>query len=1362
MKRRDFLIKTMSSSAGFILLPNMPASAVEAGQAFLGAGLTGSAQPSEAGILDPATFARPSAGARPYTYWMWMNGHITKEGITLDLETMHRGGIGGAYIYNNAVGIPRGPVDYNSETWKELVLHAVKEADRLELVLSIHNSPGYSGTGGPWIPPDLSMRELVWSETAVSSQMKVSAESGGQRREDPIARAGKIILPRPYAKMGSYRDAIVLAYPSLPGEQRPMRDQLIKAWANGKEIEKELITGPDLDKRIRIEPLGDHEPATLLLQFARPFGARAITLQRHPETPKDLYDGDRDYPPIFRLESSDDGVTFQPVCTLRCPPLRAMDAPAAESFAPVTASWFRLVTNNPTFIARVELHAGPRLKGWPAKTNAAGGNTEPAYAHDGYEPSLAIDPAQVIDLTDKMNKEGALDWTSLAGLRTDWTILRIGHTTTGEVTGAAPDAAIGLECDKFSKEAVDFHFSAFLDPLLARLGPLAGKSLKSILIDSWEAGKQNWTVRFPEEFQQRRSYDLRSRMAALTGRIVGSPEETERFLRDIRQTHADLVAENYYGHFADCCHRRGLELHGEPYGDGTFDSLQSGAHLDQPMGEFWTRYIYGDAMTSRQAVSLAHVYGRSIAASEAFTGMPITSRWTEYPYSLKAEADWFYTIGISRLVFHTFVHQPYTTGLPGMTMGPFGTHFDRNSTWTHDLSSWTGYLHRVQYLLQQPGKVVADLCYFKGEGIASGIPDRSRIRPAIPKGYAMDVIGADALLNRIRMENGRIVLPDGMSYTILMLATLTNLSKPVSDKIRELLSQGLVLAVNDKRDTGTASGKIFWGKTFEEIAAELRLPPDFTYTAGNSDAAIHYIHKQIGDTDVYFITNQLRRKETIVADLRIAGRQPEIWNAETGEVFCAPVFDMTENGRILLPLELSPSGSLFVLLRRKVLQAPYQFLMQELSPVSNQSGYLFCTEKFPSRRMPYGDFRNNFTVQVWIKPDTYAHRGKGFVQHAPEGELLFGPGHAAIGLAAGVNTVRVYERDKGPAREVLAIDQNLEGWTAVAIVYRQGRPSLYINGKLVKEGTASDHVVHPGMGAEVSEDQYQSFFEGNSTVPAVTQEALTEERIREWTAAGLPVPESPSAAFLRQDEAGRISLLAWEDGHYTLRGRGGMRKLAIAGVRPAIFVGGAWELQFQEGRGAPPVLHLPELISLHLHADPRVRFFSGTVVYRKNLVLPRKDRGGKTPGDRKQAGQRLFLDLGRVEVLAEVRVNGQSIGTVWKEPYRIEITKALRADALHSGSVGAATATSGTIELEIRVTTLWPNRLIGDEQLPAENEYSPFGPVLALPDWYVKNQAKPGERITFCAWHSFKKTDPLLASGLLGPVRLLTAVERQL
>jgi hypothetical protein len=1128
-----------------------------------------------------------------------------------------------------------------------------------------------------------------------------------------------------------------------------MKEKLLKVWANGQEADKTILTDGNADTKLRITPSAD-KPAVLLLEFSAPFEARAISILRKPEIPHDLFDGPRDHPPFIRLEASADGNNFNFVGNIRCPELRAMDTPATMSFAVVTATYYRLVFNSPSWLCEVELHNGPRLGGWPGKTDYTHGDgtgeTPPV------EAALIIDPATVIDLSSRMDNKGNLQWSPPVNTY-GWTILRVGHTSTGEQCAAHPDAGAGLEIDKFRKEAVDLHFTAFLDKLLERFKPWPGQGLKGITVDSWEAGKQNWTKDFPGAFRSARGYDIVSWMPALTGRITGSVSDTERFLWDVRKTHADLLAANFYGHYRDCCHQRGLEFAAEPYGDGTFDSLQAAQYLDTPMAEFWSRYIYGSDNYSRQAASAAHIYGRKVAAAEAFTGMPATAKWTDYPYSLKAEGDYFYTIGINRLVFHTFVHQPYSTGLPGMTMGPFGTHFDRNNTWTEQAYGWTGHLTRAQYLLQQ-GLTVSDVCYFKGDTPGIGVPD---VYTFLPQGYAGDVTGPDALLKPFTIKDGAMVLPDGMRYRLCILAPLKKILPSSLRQLKELVAAGMVLLVSSRpsqtegrsatdetiqqiagelygdldgvnvKERRFGKGKLVWGKPLQQVLEEIGVPPDFTYTAARQDAAIHYIHKIAGDTEFYFISNHRRRKEQLVASFRVSGRQPEIWNSETGGRYDAALYE-TVNGRTILPLSLEPAGALFVVFRKNAGAA-------SCTSVLKDGKELFSTKPYPlSQPGLYADTQNNFTVTAWIKPDTYAHAGKSMLFHPPEGETVYGNGHAAFGLSAGQNVIRIYERKRRAAKEVLAWNHPVEVWTFVAVVYNAGKPSLYVNGKLVAANTGSGDIVHPGMGTPASLEQFSSYFEGNYTEPQLSTEALSAAAIEKLYESGLPAPAMPSGIELKQVN-GRLTALAWENGHYSLDGKstasvGETRDCATATIT------GPWIVRFPAGRGAPAEISLPVLQSLHKHEDPGVKYFSGTAHYIKTLSISKEYL---------LPGKKVFLHLGRVEVVVLVKLNGQTIGLLWKEPFMIDITGAAKA---------------GSNELEVYITNLWPNRLIGDEQLPVENNYDVQHFIEQLPDWYVKNQPKPGKRVSFAVWHTYDSTDPLLESGLLGPVRLLVAVEK--
>jgi hypothetical protein len=535
------------------------------------------------------------------------------------------------------------------------------------------------------------------------------------------------------------------------------------------------------------------------------------------------------------------------------------------------------------------------------------------------------------------------------------------------------------------------------------------------------------------------------------------------------------------------------------------------------------------------------------------------------------------------------------------------------------------------------------------------------------------------------------------------------------------------------------------------VLNKLNVPPDFEITSRSGDAPVNCLHRRVSDSDVYFLANRRRRSEDLVCTFRVAGKEPEFWKADTGEIFPAGVYDVV-NGRVRVPVRLDPSGSVFVVFRKP---AP----VRRVVAVSKEGSDVVGTTPLPAARTGlHREVANNFTISVWVKPDTDAEfpaallpgmylgsAPASFVFYPPAGETVYGAGHAACGLVVGRNGVGVYERTGGVPAPVLVALAPVAGWTHFALVYREGEPSVYMNGKLVRQGQKSAATVHPGLG-EAFQSDGAAYFEGDMSDPELFREALDEERIAKLAAAGRPQPPEPPIL-----EPATGGLLFWQEGHYALRDSAGRSSsVAITSLDPPVEIPGPWHVSFPPNLGAPAEITLPELISLRLHSDARVKYFSGTATYTKKFkVNARATTGGK----------RLFLDLGWVEVMAEVRVNAKDLGILWKTPYRVDIT-----DAVHSGNN----------DLEIRVTSLWPNRLIGDEQLPPENEYGSVSGVAVvsgtgnvnlairrLPDWYVQGKPKPpGGRVTFATWKHYTKDDPLLESGLLGPVRLRTAVRR--
>lgn len=1161
-----------------------------------------------------AGFHNPPHSAKPYTWWHWMNGNIATDGITRDLEAMQRVGIGGFHIFQVSAGIPKGPVDYGSSEWLQLLQHAAKEADRLGLEFAMHNCPGWSSSGGPWITPEFSMQQLVWSEVFVTG--------GGQV---------DITLPQPYTKLGYYRDAFVLAFPSLEGEDQLIQNLLSNVTSSSGPVDATLLTDGDLSSGVEVRPAGD-QPAYLQLEFAEPFQARSIVLYSSALVSWRVLR--RRGNPML-LEASDDGIQFRKVCDLDVPGGQELEAPAVECFPPVQAKYFRLVFSQANQISLVRLSEVPLIADWPYKANFVNqggfrrGVPEPFKETGAVPEKYVVDPESILDITQYMDEQGRLNWEAPAG---DWTVLRIGHTSIGVENHPAPDGGGGLECDKYSAAAMDFHFNHFFGKLLPTLAALSAKGLTGAVIDSYETGMQNWTARFPQEFQRRRGYDLRKYLPAMTGRVVGSGDTSDRFLWDVRRTQADMMADNYYGRFAKLCQKNGMKAYMEPYIPGPFEEMQIGSRVDVPMGEFWQG---GGLLRSvKLAASIAHVNGKTIVGAESFTSQ---ARWTSYPYGLKALGDFAYTQGLNKFIFHCFAHHPHPDATPGMTMGPWGWHFDRANTWFNQSTAWLDYAARCQYMLQQ-GLFVADLAYFTGEDAPGAIPEQDALSPAIPTGYDFDMVNVEAILNRMKVKNGRIVLPDGMSYRLLVLPDkTTTMTLELLRKVRDMVNQGMWLVgpkpeyspslsgypesdeevrnIADElwgdlngttvteRDFG--KGRVFWGVPLRTVLDKRNVKPDFEFTSHSGNADINYIHRRVGDRDIYFVANRGEKSEDLVCRFRVEGKQPEFWNAVTGEIAPVDIYEMIDGG-VRVPVRLSPAQSVFVVFR---------------SPAPERS------------------------LQAVAK----------------DGEMI-------------VETKPFQIKEEAP-----------------------------------KTG---------------SEESFES-------------------TIFNFEPVKMPDSEEPRALEL----SGGSELLIWENGKYSLHDSGGQTsQVQVSGIGQPVEISGPWRVTFPPDLGAPEEIQLDKLISWTEHPKEGVKYFSGTATYSKQFNVP---------ASAIVDGKRLFLDLGRVEVIAEVVLNGQNLGILWMPPFQVDITDA---------------ACYGNNDLEIKVTNLWPNRLIGDEYLPPENEYGEGGSggaaifdvgIKQLPDWYVKGEPKPPSgRVTFTTWKHYDKDDPLLKSGLIGPVRLRTAVRR--
>ncbi len=551
--------------------------------------------------------------------------------------------------------------------------------------------------------------------------------------------------------------------------------------------------------------------------------------------------------------------------------------------------------------------------------------------------------SQVIDLTSKMTPDGQLEWNVPPG---KWTIIRTGHRMTGSRTAYGLPDAEGLEIDWLNEAGVEQQFKYLGRELLSEADRYKGRTLKYFHSDSFEDGFPNWTDNFLDKFIKYRGYDARPYLPVFSGHIIDNAEISDRFLYDYRKTVADCMADGHYKRFAELCHENKILAQSEaggPSWSGTMcmDALKNLGRMDMPMGEFWqgTTFIQDDQnQTCKIVASAAHIYGKKVISAEAFTSFK--PHWSDTPEVLKPVADRAFCEGINRCVIHTSTATRPEDGKPGYEYGA-GTHFNPNITWWDQSSGFLSYISRCQHLLQS-GKFVANVLYYNGDW-APNLVSPKHVDPLLGKGYDYDVCNEEVLLTRVSVKNNKLVLPDGISYHVLVLPNTKRMPVEVAKKIRELVKAGAtVIGQRPEKDPGLKNfpksdreveaisaevwgdcngenvtmhrygkGQIVQGLSIREILKQDGLVPDFEYT-GDSETYIDFIHRSLEDgIDVYFVANRNERVEKIDCKFRISGRQPEIWDPVSGKTRTAEDFNEID-GQIILPLEFLSHQSFFI------------------------------------------------------------------------------------------------------------------------------------------------------------------------------------------------------------------------------------------------------------------------------------------------------------------------------------------------------------------------------------------------------------------------------------------------------------------
>lgn len=798
-------------------------------------------------------FQPTSGDAKPWTFWHWVHGAVSKDGLTADLEAMKAQGIGGAYIFaiRDTVGIYEQQVVTYSPEWWDLVKHATSEANRIGVELGFNSCDGFTTAGGPWISPELSMQKVVWADTIVEGGRNISLK-----------------LPKLEDYKGYAEDIAVYAFPISKKEQDSWLENPV-VTTNMKEGDVQYLA-----KKNNTKTFSSKDEGWIQFSFEKLFTCKSVQIM----TGWANYQSNR-----LLIQVSPNGKDFYDHMRLTAPRSGWQDLyqPCTQAIAPVTARYFRFVfskdgsepgaedLDDAKWSPKLALN-GIRLLSSSRITQFEGKNASiwriAEETGDLIDSADYIAAAKIIDIS-TFCKEGKLNWQAPDG---KWKIIRMGHTSTGRENYIGGGAR-GLECDKLNPDAVKLQFDKWFGEVYRQVGDsLAKQTITRLLCDSWECGSQNWSTNFAHEFQLRRGYDLLPFLPVMAGIPIENVETSERLLKDVRETVAELLAENFSGTMAQEAHKLGVLFVEESNAPtGVVDGMLHHKYVDYPAGEFWFQSPSHDKPNDvLDAVSAAHIYGKPVVQAESFTQIRLD--WNETPAMLKPYADRNLALGINKIVNHVFVHNPWLDRKPGATLDKVGTFLQRDQTWWNMANGFFGYLERTQSFLQQ-GMPVVDIAVFTGEEIPRRaiLPDRlvntlpglfgserveaEKIRLAndsfskfeMPRtvstmanmarpenwidplrGYHYDSFNKDALLNLANVEDGRIVLESGMSYALLVIPgnRIMNphggdrMSVPVALKIDSLLQEGATI-VMQQIPTKTIS----FNESDEQLAEIMRI-----------------------------------------------------------------------------------------------------------------------------------------------------------------------------------------------------------------------------------------------------------------------------------------------------------------------------------------------------------------------------------------------------------------------------------------------------------------------------------------------------------------------------------------------------------
>ncbi len=777
-------------------------------------------------------FVNPPDSTRTKVWWFHGETETTKEGIDADLRSFKEKGVGGVVFYDQIHGSGEGATPSMSPEWWDMLKYAAAKAKEYGLSFEVAVGNGYV-TGGPWITPELAMKKTAFVKKLISTDRDTTLQVNLKHPSD------------------QFKDVALVMFPDKPSFA-PLT--VLEGTA--------VITSSDTVINI---PLSNVATIRGISYSVSPRGKGSTASMNIPGSPSERYFGAgyKEYPPIGQLEFSEDGVNWEKVSDL-LPVENAIGHKSSRrtiSFPSKEARHFRLHIhdwngNDPDYhsvkLSDVALHTRDVVDNLEVKT---GLRTEITYPSATGGETGIVNPKDVMILESNIDSNGI---TSLNIPKGNWRVIRFGYMPTGARTKHGRKNLLGLEADVMSAEAARTHYANYFRPILDTLS-IAGSRPSGMCMDSHEAGIQNWTKGFEDKFLNEHGYDLVAWLPAFAGYIVGSRSETDMVLSDFRKTVTSTIASEYYGTLADLCRHDSVDFTSQAMLNILTDNIAFRGNATKPQGEFWAYQKNGN-YDCLDAASAAHLFGKNIASGEAFTDTPYSETWDE----LLRIANIAYCRGINEFVVCASSYQPWSDQKYDDCDSKHPYVFHRfHPRWDSSPAFWD-YQARCANLLRK-GRPVVDLLVYLGE--EAPLKTYAFKLPEIPEGYNFDVCSYTVMKDRLSASDGNITSEGGMTYKAMVVPERTYISPDAAHILERLEADGAKIIRCDK------------GENVKESLLTAGIIADLSFTSANiPDDKTMFFHRQLPDSDIYFIYNHSDHPFEQEIGIRADGNIVEIWN----------------------------------------------------------------------------------------------------------------------------------------------------------------------------------------------------------------------------------------------------------------------------------------------------------------------------------------------------------------------------------------------------------------------------------------------------------------------------------------------------